>query len=204
MWEKYYMSAQKLTNNKQNIIQNVLFSFIFLLAALSFQWPETFRIGPIQINNLLTGLIIFLISYFLVFENFKKSSGFLLKLLFAVENICFLLIGLGVIFQSYIQNDNLRVYFDISYIIYYIVILHSMIELYIDYLNKQSNSLCLKFSFYLSLLCLVFFLLGKKYQATEQMTKLLAIVFAICFVIYFVRVILYFTNKKNKNTTLKI
>lgn len=179
------------------MIHNFIMSLVFLLAAFSFQWPATFTICKIQINKILTGLIIFVISYFLVFDNFKKSSVFSLKLLFLIENFCFLFIGLGVIFQPFItKNTTLCNFFEISNIIYYIIIVHSLIELYVDYLNKKLNPLRLKFTCYLIILCLSFFLLGKEYRPEEQITKLLSIVFAICFLIYFIRVILYFVNKK--------
>lgn len=191
------MFIRKLVNNKQNMIHDLIMSLVFLLSALSFQWSDTFTIGKIQINKILTGLIIFSITYFLVFDNFKKNSVFSLKVLFLIENFCLLFIGLGVIFQPFIdKNTTLYKFFEISNIIYYIIIVHSLIELYIDYLNKNLNPLRLKFTFYLSILCLSFFLLGKAYRPEEQISKLLSIFFAICFLIYFIRVIFYFINKK--------
>ncbi|MDV3198360.1 MAG: hypothetical protein Q8888_01715 [Vigna little leaf phytoplasma] len=181
---------------KSKIFFNFFKSIACLFIALAFYFNEKFKIGNFQLYNIFSGLIIFLISYFLVFDNFKKNSG-TIKYFFALENIILIFIGLGVIFQPLIKNDSLRNFFHLNYIIYYILIVHNFIELFVMYSNKQKKTSNLKFIFYLILLILISFLLGKKFKAIQIVLKCISVFFMLAFLFYLLIVCRLCYSKKN-------
>ncbi|MBP3059451.1 hypothetical protein FEF22_001460 [Texas Phoenix palm phytoplasma] len=183
-------------------------SLFFLLAGLSCFYPKIFKIGPFQIYNLLLGIFIILINYFLVFTNFKRNLGFM-KFLFLFENIFLILISFGFIIHSFLENKYLKIIFSFSDMVYYILIVHSIIQLYISYFEKNDFfPLSFQFILYIALLSISFYLLGRNVDINNVILNVLSALFFCCFYFYlfifFKKIIvLKEINKFEKNKNFK-
>ncbi|MFR0368040.1 hypothetical protein [Candidatus Phytoplasma palmae] len=169
---------------KKELVLFFFKSLFFLLAGLSCFFPKFFKIGPFQIYNVLLGIFIILINYFLVFANFKRNLGFM-KFLFLFENIFLILISFGFIIHSFLENKYLQIIFSFSDMIYYILIVHSIIQLYASYFEKHDFfPLCSQFIVYITLLSLSFYLLGSKVDINDIILNVLSILFLCSFFFY--------------------
>ncbi|TVY12404.1 hypothetical protein [Candidatus Phytoplasma pini] len=182
----------EINNNKRNkeIIFSIIKVLFFTILSLSCFLADSFKIGSFNFNNFLLGIFIFFINYWLVFVNFKKNKGFL-KFLFFLEFCVFSVIGLINIFSS--DEKILRSYdvFKKTYIIYYILIFHCIIQLYISYLKNNKNIFS-SYYFFLNLffLSLSFYLLGKGFEADKFIQRLLGSIFLFCSIFVLTKILI--------------
>ncbi|MDO8168170.1 hypothetical protein, partial [Candidatus Phytoplasma melaleucae] len=137
------MSNQKVMIKKK-ILGDFFASILFLLGSLSCLWPDFFQFREIKISNILLGCLLLLITYYFVFPDFKKNSGFA-KCLFFIESILFLFISCGLFLFLFITNEFLKKILNLSNIICYICCIHSLIEMYVFAITNTKKSI-LKFN----------------------------------------------------------
>ncbi|KXT29310.1 putative membrane protein [Candidatus Phytoplasma oryzae] len=157
----------------------IIFSLIFSVSCffhdnLSFN----FSFGKIMICDILSGILIFIINYYFVIPKIVKNQK-LVKFLFFVESIVLILISLSLFFNPFITNNFLRNIFKINNIVSYIIIVHSMVELYVSYLKINKPIIPLNFFIYLSLFGLGFYILGKQLNLTSFIFYCLSFIFLI-------------------------
>ncbi|MEZ0180166.1 hypothetical protein ['Camptotheca acuminata' phytoplasma] len=200
-------------NHKTKIAFTLIKSLFFLLISmvLIFFNTKSFNIfgADIKFANVLLGVLIFFINYLLVFKNFKKNSGFI-KFLFLVENFLFNLISLGFIFNFLLPKEGwISNIFQTNFMIYYILIIHSIIKLYIAFYSNKSKNIInsLEFIVHLFLLSANFYLLGSKTDIFDIIQKILGILFLLFFVFHLFVLFMQFNslskNKSNKGNNIQ-
>lgn len=181
---------------KKEIFSNLAKSVFFLIIAIAFWLNEKFIISfsnyKIHIDKILLSILIGCITYLLVFRSFKKNKGFI-KFLFLIESVIFILVSLGLMFHFLIEQEPLKKLSELHFLFYYILIIHSIIELYIGFKlsDKKDIFASLKFVIYITILSTSFFLMGWGFNIQKYIMYTLSIVFALVFLYY-----LYLTSKK--------
>ncbi|MGM1458968.1 MAG: hypothetical protein ABZF75_01035, partial [Columbia Basin potato purple top phytoplasma] len=161
--------------------------FFALISLTTFFWlNQTWNIKDYSIipSKILLGFFILFINYLLVFNNFKKSKGFA-KSLFFIESVIFILISLILIFHFFIKTDYIQKIFKLDYIIYYVFITHSIVELYINQLENKVNIISsIKFILFILLLSISCYLRGAEINLSNYFRTILGIVFLIISIYY--------------------
>ncbi|MDC9032072.1 hypothetical protein [Columbia Basin potato purple top phytoplasma] len=191
---------------KQTFLILLKIIFFALISLTTFCWLDsTWNINGYSIvpSKILLGLVVLFINYLLVFNNFKKSKGFA-KILFFIESIIFILVSLILIFHFFIKNNYIEKIFELYYIIYYIFITHSIVELYINQLNNKVNIISsMKFILFISLLSISCYLRGSEINLSNYFRTILGIVFLIVSIYYIYKLVIQMNhlkqNKKNIN-----
>jgi hypothetical protein len=181
-----------ITQNKKDI-KKVFFNFIksifclltFMSCFFCDKFKFQFNFGEIKAYNIILGILLLFINYYFVFPNiYKNKNTKIIELFFFIESITLILVSLGFFLSPFIKNKILQNILQIGNMISYILIIHSIIELYIEYLNKNKHFLPLKFFSYLALFGFSFYLLGKEFDITNLILKILSFVFLSLFFFY--------------------
>ncbi|WP_323847563.1 MAG: hypothetical protein Q2306_01595 [Phytoplasma sp.] len=185
------------------VLFSLIKTFFVLIVALSCWFPDTFQISGVQLYKSLLGFLVFFITYFLIFPNFKKNKN-VAKILFFIETCVFILISLILIFHFCMPQEGILLNIsNLDNIIFLICIIHSITKLYIETILEDKNNILsfFIFFFYIFILSTSCYLLGFQRQFDQYIRTSLAIIFSIIFIYYIyssMHSILLLQSKKNR------
>ncbi|WCA22442.1 hypothetical protein [Candidatus Phytoplasma oryzae] len=191
-----------------NLIK-IVFSLIFSISCffyekLVFTLPYTHN--QIKVCDILLGILICIINYYFVVPKINKNKQ-MVKFLFFFESLVLILISLILLSSTFITKSFLKNFFQINNMILYIIIVHSVVELYIEYLKKNKQIIPLNFFCYLILFGLSFYLCGKKFNLTSFVLQCLGwffLILTLFFIFSFwkkINIYSKYNQKNNKQNT---
>lgn len=162
-----------IKDTKKEIFKTFIKFTFFLLLAIFFFAELTIKIKEYNLRFIYIsfGILLFFINYLFILKKYKNNLG-LTKFLLIIEFFIFNIISLRFCLDPWIKENSLfEQIIRFEFMIYYILIIHSFIQLYILLHSKEAKKIyiSLKFLLYLFISSISFFLLG---QGTDLITAL--------------------------------
>ncbi|KAB8121898.1 MAG: hypothetical protein BGWL_c2890 [Candidatus Phytoplasma cynodontis] len=184
----------------------IIFSFLFAISCFFYdKLTFEFSFGKIKICDIFLGILIFIINYYFIIPKINGNrKEKMVKFLFFFESLILILISLGFLFNPFIERFFLKNFFQINNMILCIIIIHSIVLLYTEYLKKNKPIFPINFFSYLSLFGFSCYLYGKKINLTFFILKFLGLFFLIL-TLFFIFIFWkrnIFDNKKQKEDNL--